>query len=325
MASVIPQLREARDKLQSYTTDEASLKGELSADEISKIEALLTKAIDAKGVDEQSFVNMSKTVNDKAVRITRVRGMADSFKVSAVLGIFLGLFCFRLPHTPPQKGESKFAAGEAFREIQKKPLLILFLVAFPVSCIHQFYFVLTEQFLGTQGLGQMPLFQKIFGVGGGPMTIGQISELAVLACMPFIAVRLARKWLLSIGLIAYILRFAIFAYLPSWSIPALALHGVCFGFFFFVAFMVVDEETTTDVGATAQSLFNLIVLGLGVIFGNLAAGIVGEYALMEDGKTMDYSVLFGMPMWVAVACLVFLLLFYPAKSTHKTTLEGEEA
>jgi hypothetical protein len=246
----------------------------------------------------------------KVVRAARVEGMADSFKLSAILGLTLGVCCFTLPATPPQKGEQEFAAVEALGEVKKNPLLTLFLVAFPISCVHQFYFVRTEGFLGSLKM-KTPLIDSIFGVGGGPMTIGQIAEIAVLAFMPFFAKRLSRRALLAVGLLAYTLRFAIFAYLPNpWVVyPALGLHGLCFGCFFFVCFMIVDEETTPDVRASAQSLFNLVVVGFGVILGNIAAGMVDRIAANDQGT--DFSKLFGVPMWVTVGCVLVLLAFYP--------------
>ncbi|MBI3464672.1 MAG: MFS transporter [Planctomycetes bacterium] len=247
---------------------------------------------------------------DNAIRAVRVAGMADSFKLSAMLGLALGMFCFTLPATPPQKGEQAFAALEAMAEVKKNPLLTLFLVAFPISCVHQFYFVRTEGFLGSLKM-KTTLIDTIFGVGGGPMTIGQIAEIAVLAFMPILAKQLSRKLLLTVGLLAYILRFAIFAYVPDpWAVyPALGLHGLCFGCFFFVCFMIVDEETTPDVRASAQSLFNLVVVGFGVIVGNIAAGMVDRIAATDQGT--DFSILFGIPMWVTVGCLLLLLIFYP--------------
>jgi MFS family permease len=148
------------------------------------------------------------------------------------------------------------------------------------------------------------------------MTIGQMSELFVLALMPFVAKRLSRKTLLTIGLIAYVLRFAVFAYLPyPWAVvPALALHGVCFGCFFFVAFMIVDELTTKDVRASAQNLYNLIIMGLGVIVGNLFAGWVDTWAVAGPEGGTNWRTFFSIPMWIAVACLALLLLFYPSRS-----------
>lgn len=244
---------------------------------------------------------------------SRLAAFGDGFRLSAVLGLLLGVYCLVLPHTPPMKGTSKFAAGAAMRQVRLNPLITLFLVAFPISCIHQFYFVRTVDFLTSQNI-RAPWIDKIFGIGGGPMTIGQISELLVLAAMPWVATRLSRKSLLAIGISAYILRFFIFAYfpVPAAVFPALALHGLCFGCFFFVAFLIVDEETTADVRASAQSLFNLVVIGIGVIAGNYAAGQVGRLAATSEGKT-DFKTLFAIPMWVAVVCLVALLLLYPRR------------
>ncbi|MCB9831738.1 MAG: MFS transporter [Planctomycetes bacterium] len=244
----------------------------------------------------------------------RDAALSDAFRLSAILGLVLGLFCFILPRTPPQPGRQKFAVVEASVEVwRSRRLLVLFAIAFPVSCVHQFYFVRTEGFLGSIGI-ESSFIARIFGVGGGPMTIGQIAEIVVLASMPLIATRFGRKALLAVGLAAYVLRFAVFAYLPHEAavVPALALHGLCFGCFFFVAFMIVDEETSGDVRASAQSLFSLIIFGFGVIVGNFAAGWVGEWAQRPDAST-DFRKLFALPMLVALASFVALLVFYPRK------------
>ena len=244
-------------------------------------------------------------------------GMGDSLRLSAALGVILGLYCLTLPKTPPQPGKQKFAPTEVLLEMRRNfktsPLFWLFVIAFPVSCIHQFYFVRTAGYLGDLDLASEGI-NRVFGVGGGGlMTIGQMTEIAVLAAMPFLARRIQRKWLLAIGLVAYVARFAIFAYLPyAWAVvPALGLHGLCFGCFFFIAFLIVDEETSPDVRASAQSLFNLVIIGFGVIAGNLFAGRIGEAA--KVGDRTDYRYLFSIPMWIAIACLVALVLFYPAR------------
>ena len=147
------------------------------------------------------------------------------------------------------------------------------------------------------------------------MTIGQISEIVMLALVPFLAKRFSRKTFLVIGLVAYILRFGIFAYVPHpWAvIPALALHGVCFGFFFFICFMIVDEMTTKDVRASAQGLFNLVLVGLGTIVGNLLTGYIGQLATRAD-RTVDFRLLFSVPMWITCVCLIGLLILYPNRA-----------
>ena len=64
-------------------------------------------------------------------------------------------------------------------------------------------------------------------------------------------------------------------------IAGVAMHGFSFGCFIFVAFMVVDEQTTGDVRASAQSLFNLVIVGIGVIVGSEIAGWVAEWATID--------------------------------------------
>jgi nucleoside transporter len=257
----------------------------------------------------------------------QLAGMADSLRLSAVLGVVMGIYCLLLPKTPPRRDKQNFAAAEALREIMaNRALLVLFVVSFFIACIHQFYFVLTAPFLQTKiqlssdsGVGMW--INRIFGVGGGGlMTIGQISELVVLAMMPFIVQRVQKKIILLVGLLAYVLRFAVFAYLPTPAtvIPALALHGVCFGCFFFIAFMIVDELTSKDVRASAQGLFNLVIVGLGVVFGNLFAGKVAAVATLPDGGT-DFTKMFSIPMWVGLASLIVLAIAYP----KKTAVAGE--
>jgi len=247
-------------------------------------------------------------------------GRADAFRLSAILGVLMGIYCLILPKTPPQQGESKNASLEALGEIRRNPLLTLFLLAVPISCVHQFYFYHTAAFLSTYQakIGDItgPI-NAIFGVGGGGlMAIGQVVEIFVLAAIPVVAKKVSRKSFLAVGIIAYGLRMFLFAYVEVIPLPefvtliaGVALHGFCFGCFIFVAFMIVDEETTGDVRASAQSLFNLVIIGIGIIVGSMIAARVAAWATTD--KVMDYQKLFSVPMWASLACLVALLVCYP--------------
>jgi nucleoside transporter len=268
------------------------------------------------------------TPAETVVATAQNAGRADAFRFSAILGILMGVFCLMLPKTPPARfsgggatgegGLRKNATLEALGEIKRQPLLTLFLLAVPISMIHQFYFVHTSGFLTELQVREeaaqsfAKAINKILGLGGGGlMTVGQMTEILVLALIPFFAKKVSRKTLLAVGIVAYGLRMALFAYTTS-MLPILvgvALHGFCFGCFIFVSFMVVDEETSKDVRASAQNLFNLVVMGLGITVGSwFAIYVVGQWA-MVNGKT-NYTKLFSVPMWMSAACLVLLLLFY---------------
>ena len=117
---------------------------------------------------------------------------------------------------------------------------------------------------------------------------------------------------------------ALFAYGDSLALvlTGVALHGLCFGCFIFVAFMVVDEETSADVRASAQNLFNLVIVGIGIIVGSwFALDEVAPWAKKAAGSdnSADYfRHLFSIPMWIALACLFVLLVAYPGQKKAAT-------
>ena len=152
------------------------------------------------------------------------------------------------------------------------------------------------------------------------------------------AKKISRKWLLIAGIVAYALRMLLFGQLDAIAgatgipeigvaIAGITMHGFCFGCFIFVAFMVVDEETTGDVRATAQNLYNLVFVGIGIIVGSwFATSIVAKWATEQvagpDGAmvdTVNYGKLFGVPMWIALVCLAMMLAFYPSRGRFERT------
>ena len=263
----------------------------------------------------------------KVMAAEQAAGMVNAFRISAILGLAMGIYCFTLPRTPPQSGKEKFAFAETLREVRSAPLVVLFLVAVPISMIHQFYFIYTAPFLleyQNNGEGLTKAINSIFGVGGGGlMTIGQCMEIVVLFLIPFVAAKWSRKTLLIIGIAAYAARMFLFSQVDWLNsavgipdmvtlITGVTLHGLCFGCFIFVAFMIVDEECSSDVKATAQNLFNLIIVGVGIVVGSLfSTMLVGEWATIDG--TLDFGRLFSVPMYMAIGCLLLMLAFYPGR------------
>lgn len=268
-------------------------------------------------------------VPEAEIQASQNAAMASAFILSGILGLVLGFYCFTLPATPPTRGKKEFATWEAIKEVRMAPLVTLFMIAVPISCIHQFYFVHTSGFIGEfqRQSGDDSIagfFNTVFGVGGGGMmTIGQLTEILVLAMIPIFAKKISRKWFLLIGTAAYFARMLLFVLAADMGldqgagplallITGIGLHGLCFGCFIFVAFMIVDEETTKDVRASAQNLFNLVIIGIGIIVGSYLASGVATYA--TEGDQIDFVGLFTIPMYGAAACFFLLLLFYPNRA-----------
>lgn len=237
---------------------------------------------------------------------------ANIFLVAGVSSLVLALFSLGLPHTPAKPavaGETGFAWLKAAKFLKKPFLLVLFIVTFIDATIHNGYFKLAENFLGSSVVG---IEQKwIMPV----MSIGQIAEILTMAVLGWFLSRLGWKTTMILGILGHAARFAVFAFLPesqTMIILVQVLHGICYAFFFATLYIFIDAAFPKDVRSSAQGLFNLLVLGLG----DLAA--TWFFFPLRDSLTVDgvvnYKELFLWPTGLSLAAAVLLLFaFYPPK------------
>src|SRR4026208_2157471 len=122
--------------------------------------------------------------------------LADSLRFSALISWGYALFCFALPHTPPKKeGVEKLALAKAFRLVREPSFLVLVAASLPISVIHQVYFLQTPPFFSHLGLQDSQI--------GPAMTIGQFSEIAIMAMLGMMLVRLGFRHVIAPGALPY--------------------------------------------------------------------------------------------------------------------------
>jgi len=159
------------------------------------------------------------------------------------------------------------------------------------------------------------------------MTIAQLAEIVMMAlALPYLLPRLGVAKSLAIGVIAWPIRYAIFAFGgPAWLVlAALSLHGVCYVFFFVVGQIYVDSVATPDIRASAQALLAVITLGFGNFLGALFAGKIGDLFTNPATGTMNWRGVFLVPCALTVLCAIaFALFFRPAEKAR--TAAGAEA
>lgn len=220
--------------------------------------------------------------------------IADCLRVSGVLAMAYGLFSLiALPKTPPRRSASEpLAFAKAFALFSDPGLLVLTIAALPIAMIHQVYFIRTGPFLQSIGFDVAHV--------GPVMSIGQFSELLFLALLGLFIARLGYRWTLVLGGVAYVLRFAVFAISDSEmrNIVALActLHGLCYGCFFAGAYIYVERMSPPDVRHSAQTVFGIIILGLGPVL----AGYYNQ-AILDGFKTSDGTIDFSKVWWTQSA------------------------
>jgi len=225
--------------------------------------------------------------------------LADALKFSGLISITYGAFCFLLPHTPPKKDAmEKLAFKKAFELFRFSSFTTLVIASLAVSVIHQIYFLQTGPFLSHIGI----LDSQI----GPAMTIGQFAEILTMAYLGFFLKRLGFKKVITIGVAAYFMRYAIFGTesFPVWVIVASqAFHGFCYAFFFAAAFIYVDKLADEDVRHSAQTVFGIIILGGGPVIGGWLSGYLQNIYTVEN--IFNYSNFWYTVSAIGLATMVF--------------------
>jgi nucleoside transporter len=244
-----------------------------------------------------------------------LRGREGAALESALTGIFwmagaasiaLAVYSLTLPHTPPARSGQKNAPLEAVKLLAVPSILLLFIVTFLDALVHACYFQWTSPFLSKIGLAENLIMPA--------MSIGQIAEIGTMAILGLCLKRLGWRKLMTFGILGHAIRFAIYSLGgPVWLVVASnVVHGFCYAFFFAALYIFVDKAFPKDARASAQALFNLLVLGLGPFFGNLLWGKLADVLTGSDG--IDFRTLFLAPTGLALVAAILLFVgFRPEK------------
>jgi nucleoside transporter len=231
--------------------------------------------------------------------------LADSLRFSAIISWGYALYCLALPHTAPRKDAvEKLAFKKAFGLLREPSFAVLVAASLPISIIHQVYFLQTPPFLSHLGLGDSQI--------GPAMTIGQFSEIAIMAMLGMMLVRLGFRHVIAIGAFAYFVRYIIWS-ITSLPVPVLVasqvLHGICYACFFASAYIYTDRVAPPDVRHSAQTVFGIIILGGGPVLGGLLSGWLADtYA--QVGGVVDYGALWRVVALIGLAAGVFFWAFF---------------
>ena len=232
--------------------------------------------------------------------------LSSIFTVAGIASIALAAFSLTLPHTPPARQESGVSAPmQAIKLLRDPVMLVLFVATLMDALVHQCYFQWTSPFLQQAGLAENMIMPA--------MSVGQIAEIGSMAALGWTLARLGWKWTMTVGILAHAARFFVFAIGdPLWLMVSInVVHGMCYAFFFAAVYIFVDERCPRDARASAQGLFNLVILGVGPFAGSLLWGWLGDVFRNADGS-VDFQRLFIAPAVLALAAaLLMMAAFHP--------------
>ena len=244
--------------------------------------------------------------------------LSNTFKMVALASLVLGIFSFKLPKTPPfreaRKSFSlKSALGWDALKLLKERNFLLFFIASILICIPlAFYYQQANPFLVELGMDNPT----------AKMSLGQVSEVLFMLLLPIFFVRFGFKNTILAGMMAWVIRYLLFAYgdvgeKTFMLISGILLHGICYDFFFVSGQIFTDYKAGEKVKSAAQGLITLATYGVGMLIGFWIAGKVSDAFIMGSGKH-EWETIWKFPALFALGVfLLFLFIFKNEKINYK--------
>ena len=244
--------------------------------------------------------------------------LKNTFMMAGIASLVLGVFSFTLPSTPPvpvttDSASAAQALGLDALSLLKDRNLALFFVMSVLICIPlAFYYQYASPFLIESGVANPT----------GKMTLGQVSEVLFMLMLPVFLTRYGIKFTLLIGMFAWALRYLLFAYgnadeLVWMFIVGIALHGICYDFFFVAGQIYTDSKAGEQFKSSAQGLLTLATYGLGMLIGFWAAGKIADQYVSDSIDRWETIWLYPSVFALLVA-LIFLLAFRDRLSSSES-------
>ena len=235
--------------------------------------------------------------------------LQNTFLMVAIASAILGLFSFTLPKTPSKADDgSKITVRdilglEALKLLKDRNFLVFFLSSVLICVPLAFYYQHANQFLSEIGVENAT----------GKMTIGQISEVLFMLLLPFFFKKFGFKMTILVGMLAWTMRYLLFAFGDAGEgvymlLIGIALHGICYDFFFVSGQIYTDSKAGEKVKSAAQGLITLATYGVGMLGGFYIAGLITDANVTSEGH--DWASVWQIPALFAVLVFViFAVLF----------------
>ncbi|WP_310381163.1 nucleoside permease [Flavobacterium sp.] len=245
--------------------------------------------------------------------------LKNTFLLAGTGALILGIFSFTLPKTLPKVTDEKIKIGDilgldALMLLKDKNFAIFFISSILICIPLAFYYQNAHPFLTEAGV-ENPT---------GKMAIGQISEALFLLLIPVFFTCFGFKKTILVGMFAWVIRYVLFAYgngddLSFMLILGIALHGICYDFFFVSGQIYTNSKAGEKYKSAAQGLITLATYGVGMLIGFAVAGWITDNYKLLDG-TINWEMVWGIPAGIALSVLlIFALLFNEKNKSEETS------
>ncbi len=249
---------------------------------------------------------------------------ALQFQITGAASILLGVFSFFLMKTPPPlKGKQVTVSdvlGLKTLSLLKQPSFLIFILCSMLICVPlSAYYAFAPVYVTQSGAFIDPATNE--SATGFYMSFGQMSEILFMLVMPFFFRKLGVKWMLLVGMAAWVVRYGLFSYAaitPDYAyymiLGGILLHGICYDFFFVTGQIYTDQKAGPELRGQAQGFLVFTTLGIGMFFGAQIAGkLHTHYVGTKTGEELlpafkDFWL--APTIMAAVIMVIFFLTFW---------------
>jgi NHS family xanthosine MFS transporter len=262
------------------------------------------------------------------ISLSELEVSATQFYVAAIASFLLAMFSFTLPKSPPL-GKSVGGSWinnlglQGFTLFKNPSMALFFMFVMLLGVALQVTSAYSDTFL--HDFAAVDAFKDAFAVKYPAviLSISQISEALFILFVPFFMKRYGIKTVMLISLVAWTLRFGLFAYGDPgpglWMIVlACIIYGVAFNFFHIAGSLFVETQVEASMRSSAQGLFFMMANGFGAFFGSLASGIVIDRFFIVDGVFDWQGIWLAFAGFVVVTALLFIVLFKDPKLSRQS-------
>lgn len=236
--------------------------------------------------------------------------LKNTFLMVALASAVLGLFSFTLPKTPPRvdKNEkvsiSEVLGLEALKLLKDRNFLIFFISSVLICIPLAFYYQNANPFLSEIGMGNPT----------GKMTIGQASEVLFMLLLPYFFTKFGFKKTIMAGMLAWTIRYLLFAYgdageMAFMLLIGIALHGICYDFFFVSGQIYTDTKAGPKYKSAAQGLITLATYGVGMLIGFWVAGQITDANIISENQH-NWMNIWRFPAFFALGVAILFMIFF---------------
>ena len=266
------------------------------------------------------------------VSLLHIETSSKQFYVAGGAAILLGLYSFTLPKCPPQLGRMKSkklvdALGLTSFTLLKSPKMATFFIfTLLLGAALQLTNAYGDTFL--HDFAASPIYQDTTAVKYPAiiMSISQISETLFILAIPFFLKRFGIKQVMLFSMLAWVLRFGLFAYGNPGSglwmiILSCIVYGMAFDFFNISGSLFVETQTEPAIRASAQGLFMMMTNGFGAVLGSSLSGLIIQHYFTYADNSKDWHGIWLSFAAYALVIAVLFVIFFKHKHSPQSTKE----